>query len=262
MTRPFLKWAGGKRQLLPELRRSVPRTFGRYYEPFVGGGALFFDLCPCRATLSDTNQELIHTYLAIRDEPENVINYLELLGENTRESFYTVRSMDVRLLPYAHKAARMIYLNKTCFNGLYRVNKRGLFNTPFGQYKNPLILDRHTLMEASRALSKATIKCQDAFQIDPHPGDLVYFDPPYYPRDNQSFTSYTSQGFTEEQHVQLANFAKQLLEKGVCIILSNSDTPFTRRIYKGLRVEVVKARRSINRDATKRGVITELLVTS
>jgi DNA adenine methylase len=268
--RPVLKWPGGKRQLedtiLAAIDRLHPEQIEKYYEPFVGGGAIFFALAARRrfryARLSDTNAELIGTYVAIRDDVKSVIRELNKLikkpyGEKT---YYLIRAAKPRS-PCA-RAARMIYLNKTCYNGLYRVNKSGGFNVPWGKRKNPQILDLEALHAASAALIGVELSV-DSFQnvadaADPE--DFIFFDPPYVPLNAQSFTAYQADGFKGTDHLILAEHLKILAGKGVPALLSNSHCPVTVKLYKGLVKTRVLARRSINRNGAERGHVSELLV--
>ncbi len=270
--RPFIKWAGGKAQLedtiLGAIDRLHPEQIERYYEPFLGGGAIFFALAARRrfryATLSDTNAELIGTYVAIRDDVKGVIRALEKLlkkpyGEKT---YYLIRAEKPRSA--AAKAARMIYLNKTCFNGLYRVNRKGEFNVPWGKRKNPQILDLECLHAASAALVGVELLLQDfstaAYAMTP--GDFCYYDPPYVPVKPTSFSAYQSDGFVGTRQVILAEHMTMLAAQGQSALLSNSHCPATVKLYKGLVKRRVLARRSINRNGAERGHVSELLVES
>ena len=199
--KPILKWAGGKTQMLGDLIPKVPTSYGRYIEPFFGGGAMFFALQPENAVIADSNPELINMYRQVADHVDEVINYLKKY-ENTSEMFYAVRSLEWTALPKEEAAARTIFLNKTCFNGLYRVNKQGQFNVPFGKYKNPKICDEEGLRAASEVLKKAEILCGDYLLVLEHyaqPGDFVFLDPPYLPISEYSdFKRYTKEQFYEE----------------------------------------------------------------
>lgn len=264
--RPFVKWAGGKGQLLPELVARVPQPFNRYFEPFVGGGALFFNLSPKQAVLSDSNPDLINLYLVIRDQVDELI---EDLGQHVyeREYYYRLRQVD-RTLEYerwtaVERASRFIYLNKTCFNGLYRVNSRGEFNVPFGRYQNPTILDVENLRACHVALQGVAIECRDFRQAcrELGAGNFVYFDPPYMPMSaTASFTGYTREGFGEAMQVALASVCREIDRRGVRFMVSNSDTPLVRELYEGFRVEVVYAARSINSQGRKRVRVPEVVV--
>ena len=214
--KPILKWAGGKTQMLGDLIPKVPTSYGRYIEPFFGGGAMFFALQPENAGVADSNPELINMYRQVADHVDDVINYLKEY-ENTSEMFYAVRSLEWTSLPKAEAAARTIFLNKTCFNGLYRVNKQGRFNVPFGKYKNPKICDEDGLRAASEVLKKAEILCGDYLLVLEHyaqPGDFVFLDPPYLPTSEYSdFKRYTKEQFYEEDHVELAKMIMTLHER-------------------------------------------------
>ncbi|MBI5490704.1 MAG: DNA adenine methylase [Deltaproteobacteria bacterium] len=260
--RPFLKWAGGKGQLLEQYRPLFPRRFGRYHEPFVGGGAVFFHLRPPQATLSDDNADLIDCLLAVRDDLPAVI---DALGRHRyeKEYYYAVRAQDPAALPLAERAARMIFLNRTCFNGLYRVNSKGGFNVPFGRYSNPTICDAPNLHACARALKQAQIERGPFGSVldRARRGDFVYFDPPYHPLSKTAyFTAYAKGGFREEDQRELARVFAELDRRGVLVMLSNSDTPLVRELYKGLRIVRVQATRSINSKGARRGAITELVV--
>jgi DNA adenine methylase len=266
---PFLKWAGGKRQILDKLLAFMPEQMGTYYEPFVGGGALFFSLAAGkqfqRAVLNDANQELMGCYEAIQSCPEDVIQRLKG-WEVDKETFLKVRAMmPSDLLPHV-RGARMIYLNKTGFNGLYRVNKKGEFNVPFGKWKGghtPKVLDATNLRACSKVLDSVTLCCRDFHEAvsGAGPGDVVYFDPPYVPVSATSnFQSYTSDGFTlDDQHRLVASF-RELAQRGVTVIASNSDTEVTRSLYKGFELHEIQGKRCINSKGGKRGPVGELII--
>jgi len=262
--KPFLKWVGGKTQLLPHILDLFPKNFNRYHEPFVGGGAVFFSLEPKKAILSDVNPDLIGAYQMIRDDVDSVIE--ELKQHRAEEAYYySVRETDVAELSAAEAAARIIYLNKTCFNGLYRVNRRGKFNVPFGKYVNPTICNEANLRAVSEALQGVDIRLQSVFELNSRvkKNDLVYFDPPYVPLSpTASFTSYTKQGFGEHQQRELAELFGKLANKGAHCFLSNSDTPLVRELYKDFRIKKVYARRAINSRADRRGPVGEVIVCS
>lgn len=249
VTKPILKWAGGKTQMLGELLPRVPKNYSRYIEPFFGGGALFFSLKPENAIISDSNPELINMYLQVAHHVDDVIECLQKY-ENTSEMFYEVRSFDWQTLPKAEAAARTIYLNKTCFNGLYRVNKNGQFNTPFGKYKNPKICDIDTLRLASKALKKADILCGDYILVLEHyakPGDFVFLDPPYLPiSENSDFKRYTKEQFYEDDHVELAKMIGTLHERGCYVILTNSNHPLVHQLYEQYKIEIIQTKRHIS----------------
>ncbi len=261
--KPFLKWAGGKRQLLGDIWPHLPARYGRYFEPFIGGGALFFALGPPRAVLTDVNERLIRAYKGVRDDVDTVI---ELLRGYPHDAtfFYRFRDVDIDKKTDAQVAAWFVYLNKTGFNGLYRVNRDNKFNVPFGRYANPKICDERALRSCSAALKKAELLMCDfaAAVAQAKRGDFVYFDPPYVPLSaTSSFTSYTKGGFGAEDQERLRDVACKLKKRGVHVLLSNSSAPFVRDLYKGkFDLVEVSATRSVNSKATARGAITELLL--
>ena len=262
VAKPFLKWAGGKTQLLPEIYKLFPKNFNRYHEPFVGGGAVFFGLNPRLCTLSDVNGDLINTYTTIRDDVEGLIE--ELRKHRAEEKYYyQMRSLKVANLNDTEAAARIIYLNRTCFNGLYRVNRRGEFNVPFGKYANPTICNADNLRRVSENLQGVSLRNESVFQISRRVrrNDLVYFDPPYDPLSKtSSFTSYAKDGFGDDEQRKLAAVFARLANRGVHVVLSNSDTPFIRELYKDFKITSVYARRAINSRANRRGKVGEVLV--
>ncbi len=268
--RPFLKWVGGKGQLLPELVRAVEAAgeFGGYHEPFVGGGALFFELYrtgklagKC-VRLSDNNERLIETYQVVKDDLDTLIPLLRAhQGRHDRDYYYEMRA-HVPATPI-ERAARIVYLNKTCFNGLYRENSRGLFNVPMGKYDNPRILDKENLRGVSAALAEVRIECRpfEAIAEFAEAGDLVYFDPPYDPvSTTSSFTSYHKDEFAEDAQRRLAATYALLANRGVKVLLSNSNTSLIRELYSGFVVEIVEAKRSVNSKGGLRGKVEEVLV--
>ncbi len=272
--KPFVKWVGGKRQLLKQFRLMnlyPPEKFdpikGRYFEPFVGGGAVFFDLLPKKAFLSDLNFELITTYNIIKDDVESLIKVLKRHA-HSKEYFLKVRAQKVEKLSPLQIASRFIYLNRAGFNGMYRVNSRGEFNVPFGDNKNPLICDEKNLRKISLALKNVEIKHQDYKQVlkKAKKGDFVYFDPPYHPvSKTATFTSYTSSGFSEKDQLELRDAFLELSSRGCFVMLSNSDAPFINEIYsgfKGVRISKVEAGRAINSKGSGRGKVKEVLVTN
>ncbi|MCC6695773.1 MAG: Dam family site-specific DNA-(adenine-N6)-methyltransferase [Candidatus Hydrogenedentes bacterium] len=269
--RPFLKWVGGKGQLLGPLLQQVERAgeFGRYHEPFAGGGALFFELFRTnrlgrkRAFLSDTNARLIDAFLAVQEDVDRVIVLLEdHRARHSEEHYYAVRSKVPADL--FERAARIIYLNRTCYNGLFRENSKGIFNVPFGRYAKPLICDEVNLRAASAALAHARVEVRpfESVLSKAQEGDLVYFDPPYDPVSRTaSFTAYEKGGFGREQQEALAAVASALTEKGVNVILSNSMTPFIRSLYEGrFTIAEVLANRHVNSRADRRGAVSEALI--
>lgn len=263
-TRPILKWAGGKTQLLKELIPRIPKNYNRYIEPFIGGGALFFALKPDNAIISDSNPELILTYQQLAQNVEKVIEYLEQY-KNTSEMFYKVRAQDWKDLPTAEAAARMIYLNKTCFNGLYRVNRQGNFNTPFGRYKNPNICDIEHLYAVSDILKNATIVCGnylDVLNKYASPGDFIFLDPPYIPVSKYGdFKRYTKEQFYEKDQIQLSEEFHRLYNLGCSVILTNSHHPLVEHLYIDFPQDVISTRRSISSKGNSRNG-EDLIVTA
>lgn len=275
LPRPFLKWAGGKRQLLPELMKRVEMAgdFGRYHEPFVGGGALFFELMRTnrlsrkQAWLSDNNGPLIETYHGVREAVEEVIALLRQHESGHGEDYYYEVRAGVPQKNSAERAARIIYLNKTGYNGLYRENSKGQFNVPFGRYKKPLICDEPNLRAVAETLRKAKIERRPFDSIlrkaerKAEPGDLVYFDPPYHPiSKTASFTAYDKGGFPESSQRELAEVFAKLSAKGVKVLLSNSMTGFVRDLYSDFQIDEVLANRNVNSRADRRGKVKEALV--
>jgi DNA adenine methylase len=269
--RPFLKWAGGKTQLVPRLARFHPDSFERYFEPFLGSGAVFFDLWRSRqgfkAYLSDGNEELIDAYKVVRDDLPALTRVLEghkrSHQKGGRDYYYHVRDNLNGRLTAVQRAARFIYLNKTCYNGLYRVNASGLFNVPAGDYKDPPICDRQLLQAASNALRASKLSVgdfEDAVR-GARAGDFIYFDPPYVPLSSTSnFTGYTHSGFGEREQQRLAECFRALDRRGCHVMLSNSASPLVNKLYRGYRIESVQARRAINSNGKRRGKIDELVV--
>ncbi len=283
--RPFVKWAGGKRQLLPKILDIVPDDFERYFEPFVGAGALFFALQSSQAILFDINNELINTYQVIKADVEGLIPILKQHEKKDSERYYyTVRGLATRktkmlgipieelwntdLLSPVEKAARFIYLNRTCYNGLYRVNSKNEFNVPYGDYKKPAVCSEDNLRDVNKVLNEtnAEIKCADFFRINEHgisEGDLIYFDPPYFPiSDTSSFTGYTEGGFDYQSQKRLCELFKYASSKNAYCILSNSDTPLIQELYDGFNIRQVNVNRAINSNAKKRTGVSELLITN
>lgn len=268
MSKPFFKWVGGKTQLLPDLTRLIPVTPGTYYEPFIGGGSSFFYFHSLkrfkRAILNDVNPELINCYTMVRDRLPELIDGLTIVAANpewnTLPYFLSMRGSAPS--DQIGRAVRFLYLLKTCFNGLWRVNQAGKFNTPFGYYKNPTLCDPERLRACSEALQTAELRLGDFSSAikDAEPGDLVYFDPPYVPVSKTSnFTAYAG-GFGPEQQEALAKAFRDLVDRGVVCVESNSDAPTVRELYQGFQFNVVQARRNINSDGEKRGKINELVI--
>lgn len=253
--KPILKWAGGKTQMLGNLLPKVPASYGRYIEPFLGGGAMFFALQPKNAVIADSNPELINMYREVANHVEDVIGFLKKY-ENTSEKFYAVRSQEWTTLSKAEAAARTIFLNRTCFNGLYRVNKKGQFNVPYGKYKNPKICDEDGLRVASAALKKADIICGDYLLVLEHyaqPGDFVFLDPPYLPvSEYADFKRYTKEQFYEEDHVELAKMIMTLYERGCHVILTNSNHPLVHELYAPFNIDVIQTKRHISCNGSTR----------
>ena len=253
--RPILKWAGGKAQLLGELLPKIPTVYNRYIEPFVGGGALFFALRPKRALIADSNPELINMYRQVADNVDKIIRHLRTY-QNTQEAFYAVRALDWSTLSPDEAAARTIYLNKTCYNGLYRVNRKGQFNVPYGRYSNPKICDADALFAASIALKQAEILCGDYMLVLEYyakPGDFIFLDPPYLPISEYSdFKRYTKEQFYEEDHVELAKVVMRMHERGCHVLLTNSNHPLVHELYAPFNIEVVQTKRYISCNSGKR----------
>jgi len=268
IARPFLKSVGGKTALFAEILPRLPAKIGTYYEPFLGGGAVFFALAAEsrfeRAVLGDMNEEFVHAYAELARDVDGVVRTLKKHVYDEKY-YYGVRAQNPLKLDPSARAARLIYLNKTCFNGLYRVNRKGEFNVPFGDYANPTICDEENLRAASAVFRKTntTLSAVDfeATVATAKPGDAVYFDPPYWPAsETANFTSYTAGGFSARDQARLQSVAAQLAGRGVHVLLSNSDTPFVRELYAGFRIEEVQARRNVNSKGKRRGKVGELLI--
>jgi len=275
---PFLKWVGGKAQMLKQYEEFFPKSFNRYIEPMVGGGAVFYHLFNTEritdgVTLIDISQELINCYSVVKNNVGELIDELKELkfeyDQSPEKVYYEVRKWD-REKNWGKrsdliKATRTIFLNKTCFNGLYRVNSKGQFNTPIGRYSNPNICDEVNLMLISNALQNVELLnsgFENTLQIASK-GDFIYFDPPYHPLNETAyFTSYTNNGFSKDDQVKLKDTFKKLAEKGCKVMLSNSDTDFTNQIYKDFNINKVYANRYINSNSDKRGKISEIVITN
>ncbi len=268
--KPFIKWAGGKGQIAGELIARAPRRFNGYIEPFIGGGALFFALsaqlndflCTRKIVLNDKNEELMNAYRIIKAD---VFELVESLKKHiaTKEYYYKVRAQDPLKLSEVERASRFIFLNRTCYNGLWRVNRKGEFNVPFGRYKNPNFLNEANLLNVSKVLQNTTLineDFEDAVDLA-GPGDFVYFDPPYCPLSKTAyFTSYVGDGFQYEDQARLAEVFRKLSQKGVWGMASNSDTDCVRELYREFRLESIKAKRVINSKGNRRGPVLELII--
>lgn len=266
---PVVKWVGGKRQIIDQISQYIPKNISTYYEPFFGGGAVLFELQPKKAVINDINKELINLYEVIKNNTEDLIEDLKS-HKNDEEYFYYIRELDRDKTSYnslspIQKASRIIFLNKTCYNGLFRVNKSGEFNAPFGRYKNPNIVNEITIRAVSNYFKKAdiTFMSKDFAEVlkGARKGAFVYLDPPYDPvSDTASFTGYDKGGFNREEQIRLKNVCDKLNEKGIRFLLSNSATDFIKDLYADYRIEIVKAKRAINSNGDKRGEIDEVLV--
>ena len=259
--RPFLRWAGSKQKLLSVLLPLVPKQFGHYYEPFLGAGALFFGLSPTHATLSDTSRELIDTWKAVRDHPNYLCDYLAPLRPS-KELFYRIR--DNRSTNFPARAGEFLYLNKTCWNGLYRVNSKGDFNVPFGAPKTDFIFDRGNLLACAKILSKSgiTIISADFHKIacKASRGDFVFLDPPYVTKHNHNgFRDWNENLFKWEDQVRLANLANRLADRGVHVLISNADHPSIRKLYKNFSFSCIERSSTLASNRHKRGRITEAI---
>ena len=266
---PVVKWVGGKRQLLGAITPLLPRRIAAYCEPFLGGGAVLFSIQPAQAIVNDLNGDLITVYQVIRDDVDALVESLKA-HRNTPEYFYAIRDMDRDRAAYAdlsqvERASRLIYLNKTCFNGLFRVNSAGAFNTPFGRYKNPNIVNEPVLRAVNRyfAAGGVTFFHEDFAKTlaRVEPGALAYLDPPYDPvSDTASFTGYSKGGFDKNEQLRLKRCCDDLTRRGVKFVLSNSATDFIKDLYQDYEILVVKAKRAINADASRRGAVEEVLI--
>lgn len=271
--KPFVKWAGGKRQIIDKLNKYVPDDYNTYYEPFVGGGALLFELSPKNAVINDSNKELMNVYKCLCDEDKfkkmcTILNHYE--AEHSEQFFYEIRDKDKnkktfdRLSDYT-RAARTIYLNKACFNGLYRVNSKNEFNVPFGKKTKVNTYDGGNLITVSNYLTMNNIKIlsvdfEEAVK-EAKKGDFVYFDPPY-DSDTSTFNSYTEEGFGKEEQKRLAKVFKELSDKGCYVMLSNHNTTLINELYKDYNIHVIEAKRNINSNGNKRGKVEEVIITN
>lgn len=261
---PFVKWVGGKRFLISELIKRLPKAFNNYYEPFVGGGALFFEIYPDIkfAYLSDINFDLMITYKVIQKDPEKLIELLKVHSNNHNKEYYYKIREQYELQNQIEIAARFIYLNRTCFNGLYRVNKNGQFNVPIGRYTNPNIIQEENIKAVSITLNQAKIECKNYLDVKPIEDDFVYIDPPYQPTADTSFITYTKQGFTEKDQVNLRDYVLRLHKKGTKVMLSNSKVAFIEDLYKDkiFNIDIVKAPRLVNCKPNGRNLVEEVII--
>lgn len=269
---PFTKWTGGKRQLLPVIRELMPKTYNRYFEPFVGGGALFFDLAPKDAVINDFNAELINCYQQIKDNPQELIEILKVHQEyNSKEYYLDLRSADrderIDMMSEVQRAARILYMLRVDFNGLYRVNSKNQFNVPYGRYKNPKIVDENLVSAISTYLNNNQIEIKkgdfEKAVLDVQPGDFVYFDPPYIPlSETSAFTSYTHEGFSYDDQVRLRDTFKKLSDIGAYVMLSNSSSFLVEELYRDFNIHYVEATRTNGAKSSSRGKISEIIVTN
>lgn len=269
---PFTKWTGGKRQLLPVIKSLMPDNYNSYFEPFIGGGAVFFELIPKKAIINDFNSELINCYRQIKDNPQKLIELLvEHQKNNSKDYYLELRSVDrdnrIHAMSDTERAARIMYMLRVDFNGLYRVNSKNQFNVPYGRYKNPKIVDSDLILSISQYLNKNNIEIltgdfEKAVE-DVGDGDFVYFDPPYIPlSETSAFTSYTHEGFSYEEQVRLRDVFRKLDKKGAYVMLSNSSSPLVEELYKGFNIHKVEATRTNGAKASSRGKISEFIVTN
>lgn len=269
---PFVKWAGGKRQLLDKISERLPREYNNYYEPFIGGGALFFELSPKNATINDFNEELINCYIQIKNNPKELIEILrEHKERNSKEYYLEIRGLDrldsFSMLSDIERSARIMYMLRVNFNGLYRVNSKNQFNVPYGNYSNPKIVDEELINSISDYLNSNEIKIMSGDFEDSlntvREGDFVYFDPPYIPlNETSSFTSYTHEGFSYEDQVRLRDTVKKLTEKGVKVMVSNSSSDLTIELYREFNIHYVDVTRTNGGKSSSRGVVKEVIITN
>jgi len=269
----FVKWAGGKGKLIPQFEKHFPEKIDTYFEPFLGSGAIFFHIVqshkPKKIILSDVNHILIELYRNVKENPDHLIKLLREHKKNhtpeNSEYYYNMREKYNQLQNTIEKSALFLYLNRTCFNGLYRENSKGHFNVPMGKYKNPSIVNDTKLLKASQILKNAEVLEKDFEEIldSVKKGDFVYLDPPYHPvSETSSFTSYSKDDFGKEDQKRLAKFCKKLNEKGAKFMLSNSDTKFIKTLYSEFNIHLVSTRRMISADKSKRNMINEVVVTN
>ncbi|MGF0070654.1 DNA adenine methylase [Streptococcus orisratti] len=269
---PFTKWTGGKRQLLPVIKSLMPDNYNSYFEPFIGGGALFFDLSPDKAVINDFNNELMNCYQQIKKHPQKLIELLTKHQENNSKEYYLeLRAVDrdnrINKMTDVERAARIMYMLRVNFNGLYRVNSKNQFNVPYGRYKNPKIVDSELILSISTYLNSNDIRIlngdfEEAVK-SVQAGDFIYFDPPYIPlSETSAFTSYTHEGFSYEEQVRLRDVFRKLDKKGAYVMLSNSSSPLVEELYKGFNIHKVEATRTNGAKASSRGKISEIIVTN
>ena len=269
---PFTKWTGGKRQLLPVIKKLMPESYNHYYEPFIGGGALFFDLAPKKAVINDYNAELINCYQQIKENPNELIELLKVHKENNSKEYYLeLRSVDrddrINKMPDVQRAARILYMLRVDFNGLYRVNSKNQFNVPYGRYKNPKIVDEELIHAISIYLNSNQIEIkagdfEDAL-LNVQKEDFIYFDPPYIPlSDTSAFTSYTHEGFSYDDQVRLRDAFKRLSDAGAYVMLSNSSSHLVEELYQEFNIHYVEATRTNGAKSSSRGKISEIIVTN
>ncbi|MGQ7461557.1 DNA adenine methylase [Streptococcus suis] len=269
---PFTKWTGGKRQLLPVIKSLMPDNYNSYFEPFIGGGALFFDLSPDKAVINDFNNELMNCYQQIKKHPKKLIELLTKHQENNSKEYYLeLRAVDrdnrINKMTDVERAARIMYMLRVNFNGLYRVNSKNQFNVPYGRYKNPKIVDSELILSISTYLNSNDIRIlngdfEEAVK-SVQAGDFIYFDPPYIPlSETSAFTSYTHEGFSYEEQVRLRDVFRKLDKKGAYVMLSNSSSPLVEELYKGFNIHKVEATRTNGAKASSRGKISEIIVTN
>jgi DNA adenine methylase len=265
---PFLKWVGGKRQIMPVIDQHLPKNIKYYIEPFIGGGAVFFHLQPKKAILNDFNSELINVYKVIKDDVESLLKDL-LKHKNESAYFYAIRGVDrtekFKNFTDVERASRVIYLNKTCFNGLYRVNSSGEFNSPFGRYKNPNILNEPILRAVSHYLNENDIQMRNSdyneILQEADKKSFVYLDPPYHPvSESSNFTGYIQGGWDVDDQIRLREACDQINKRGIKFLQSNSSSEFIKEQYKNYKIFTIKANRSVNSDGEKRGEVEELLI--
>ena len=269
---PFTKWTGGKRQLLPVIRELIPKTYNRYFEPFVGGGALFFDLAPKDAVINDFNAELINCYQQIKDNPQELVEILKVQQDyHSKEYYLDLRSADrderIDMMSEVQRAARILYMLRVDFNGLYRVNSKNQFNVPYGRYKNPKIVDEELIFAISVYLNNNQLEIKtgdfEKAVLDVQPGDFVYFDPPYIPlSETSAFTSYTHEGFSYDDQVRLRDTFKKLSDAGAYVMLSNSSSFLVEELYRDFNIHYVEATRTNGAKSSSRGKISEIIVTN